>query len=110
MASEPPSNSGEETVDFLAARRTALAMGGLAALLWLLLGPDNPLVALMVTLCTANVGLAAIPLALRIPGRWYHVPRSERLLHMLLGVPAFGWMLERSGWNRIVALPMRNKK
>jgi hypothetical protein len=110
VAAEPSSNNHEKPVDVLAARRTTLAMGSLAVLLWFVLGPDNPFVPLTVTFCTANLGLAAIPLALRIPARWYYVPRGERLLHLLLGVPAFGWLLDRSGWNRTVALPMRQLK
>lgn len=59
---------------------------------------------------TANLGVAAIPIALRVPERWYRVPRGERFLHLLLGVPAFAWLLDRSGWNRNVALPMRQYK
>jgi hypothetical protein len=110
MAAEPSSNSRNKPVDLLAVRRITLFMGGLSVLMWFVLGPDNPLVALMVTGCTANLGLAAIPLALRIPERWYHVPSAERWLHVLLGVPFFGWLLDRSGWNRTVALPMRQLK
>ena len=103
--------NAEETADkSREAGGVTLLMGGLAAMLWLVFGPDNPLVALLVTFCTANLGLAVIPLALRIPERWYAVPPAERFLHLALGVPLFGWLLDRSGWNRTVALPMRNLK
>ncbi|MBO9518304.1 MAG: hypothetical protein J7493_09570 [Porphyrobacter sp.] len=105
-----PSNSQGKPVDMLAARNTCLSLGVVAAVMWLILGPNNPLVALTVTGSTANLGLAAIPLALRVPARWYHVPQWERQLHLLLGVPVFGWLLDHSGWNRTVALPMRQLK
>jgi hypothetical protein len=107
VTAEPAGTREPKPVDIAGARQTAIWMGGLAAVLWFFLGPDNPLVALLVTFCTANLGLAVIPLALRIPQRWYRVPQGERLLHLLLGVPVFGWLLDRSGWNRHVALPMR---
>jgi hypothetical protein len=89
------------------AQGITLLTGAMAVALWVVLGGGNPLVALMVTLCTANLGVAVIPLALRIPARWYRVAEGERWLHLALGVPAFGWLLDRSGWNRKVALPMR---
>jgi len=110
VATEPANTREPKPVDIAGARQTAISMGVLAALLWLLLGPDNPLVALLVTFCTANLGVAAIPLAVRVPARWYGVRPGERLLHRLLGVPVFGWLLDKSGWNRNVALPMRNLK
>jgi hypothetical protein len=110
MAGKPSSNSPGKPVDLLAARRIAWSIGAVAAVMWLVLGPDNPLVALMVTGSTANLGLAVIPLALRVPVRWYRVPSWERVLHLMLGVPVFGWLLDHSGWNRTVALPMRQLK
>lgn len=103
-------DSANKPVDVVAARRTALGMGGLALLLWLVMGPDNPIVALLVTFTTANLGLAVIPIARRIPARCYHVPSAERLLHVVLGVPVFGWLLDKTGWNRVVALPLRQQK
>lgn len=110
VAAEPGPTRQPEPIDPRAAGRTALGMGGLAALLWFFMGPDNPLVSPVVLFGTANLGLAAIPWALRVPRRWYHVPRGERLLHLLLGVPVFGWLLDVSGWNRKFALPMRQLK
>lgn len=42
-----------------------------------------------------------------VPPRWFRVPRSERVLHRILGVGVFGGLLEVSGWNRHVAKPLR---
>jgi hypothetical protein len=36
------------------------------------------------------------------------VPASERLLHRMLGVELFGWLLESAGYNARVADPLRN--
>jgi hypothetical protein len=107
MAAEPSVNGNDKPLDLAGPRATALAMGGAAVLLWFVLGPDNPFVAVVVTGGTMNLGLVAIPLAVRIPQRWYQVPRAERVLHGLLGVSLFGRLLDLSGWNRRVALPMR---
>jgi hypothetical protein len=68
---------------------------------WLKLGPGHPTVALMVVgwTCLLTPGLA-IPLnRLQSPG-WRRVPAGERVLHRILGVGIFGWLLERSGYNR----------
>jgi hypothetical protein len=35
------------------------------------------------------------------------VPAGERVLHRILGVGLFSWLLDISGWNRLVAKPMR---
>ena len=110
MAQEPSVNEASSPVDLRGARHTAYVMGGLAAVLWAVMGPDNPLVGAAVTFGTANLGLAVVPLALRLPEGSYRVPPGERFLHLALGVPAFGWLLDKSGWNRKVALPMRNLK
>jgi hypothetical protein len=40
-----------------------------------------------------------------LPPRWCHVPVGERVLHRILGVWIFGWLLERSGWNRSAVYP-----
>ena len=107
MAREQSPEDGAKPVDVRGARNTALFMGFLAALAWPIFGPDNPLFALMVTFCTANLGLAVVPLAQKIPARWYRVPSGERWVHIALGVPGFGWLLDKTGWNRTVALPLR---
>jgi len=49
----------------------------------------------------------AVPVMRRLPRHWFRVPAGERVLHRMLGVGIFGWLLERSGWNRHVADPMR---
>jgi hypothetical protein len=86
------------------------AMAGLVIVLWFGPGPDSPLYGLVVTGWTLNLGLVVAPLALRLPERWFRVPARERVLHRTLGVAAFGWLLDNSGWNRTVALPMRQLK
>jgi len=101
-----PTSRGESATTRNAIGITLLS-GALSTPLWVFLGPGNPLTAMMITFCTANLVLAVIPLALLIPARFYHVRPRERWLHRLLGVPAFGWLLDRSGWNRKVALALR---
>ena len=49
----------------------------------------------------------AVPVMRRLPRRWFRVPAGERVLHRMLGVGIFGWLLERSGWNRHIVDPMR---
>ena len=47
------------------------------------------------------------PVIQLLPRHWFRVPAGERVLHRALGVGIFGWLLDRSGWNRHLALPMR---
>ena len=47
------------------------------------------------------------PVMRHLPRHWFRVPTGERVLHRVLGVGIFGWLLERSGWNRHLAKPMR---
>ena len=49
----------------------------------------------------------AAPVMRRVPRQWFRVPAGERVLHRILGVGIFGWLLDVSGWNRLVAEPMR---
>ncbi len=74
---------------------------GVLTLWWFALGPDHPAVALLVTAWTFALtpGVAG-PAFHRVPRTWHRVHPSERLLHRMLGVGRFGWLLERSGWNR----------
>lgn len=44
----------------------------------------------------------------RLPGRWFRVPESERILHRIVGVGIFDWLLDAIGWNRRIAKPMRD--
>jgi len=65
------------------------------------IGPGHPVFALLVTIwtCVLTPGVAVAVLR-RLPPRWCRVPAGERVLHRLLGVGIFGWLLERSEWNR----------
>jgi hypothetical protein len=75
---------------------------------WFVLGPSNPWYAVGVVGITFALGPAvAAPVMRRVPPQWFRVPRSERVLHRILGVGVFGWLLDFSGWNRLVAKPMR---
>jgi hypothetical protein len=85
-----------------------LFMAGMLIFGWFVLGPDHPANGLMAVGWTLNLGpVVAGPVMLRLPARWFCVPAGERVLHRMLGVGVFGWLLDRSGWNRHVALPMR---
>jgi hypothetical protein len=79
-----------------------------SAVLWFLLGPGSPWYALTVVSGTFALGPAvAGPVMRRVPRHWFHVPASECVLHRLVGVGIFAWLLDTSGWNRRVAEPMR---
>jgi glycosyl-4,4'-diaponeurosporenoate acyltransferase len=68
---------------------------------WFARGPGHPAVALIVTVWTVVLTPGvAVPVLRRLPPRWCSVPAGERILHRVLGVWIFGWLLERSGWNR----------
>jgi hypothetical protein len=85
-----------------------LFMSGILIFFWLDRGPDHPFYGLLVVGWTLNLGpLVAAPVMLRLPAGWFYVPAGERVLHRMLGVGVFAWLLDRSGWNRHVALPMR---
>jgi hypothetical protein len=76
------------------------------------MGPDHPAYALLVAtwtfFLTPGVAIPAVVLATRLlPRRWFRVPAGERVLHRVLGVGIFAWLLERSGWNRRVVAPLR---
>jgi hypothetical protein len=78
-----------------------LIWAGVLMVWWFARGPDHPVCALIVTIWTAILtpGLA-VPVLKGLPPRWHRVPSGERVLHRILGVRIFGWLLERSGWNR----------
>jgi hypothetical protein len=76
------------------------------------IGPDHPAYALLVTtwtfFLTPGVAIPAVLLVTRLlPRHWFRVPAGERVFHRMLGVGNFGWLLERSGWNRHVIVPLR---
>jgi hypothetical protein len=76
--------------------------------LWFVLGPSSPGYAVSVAAWTFGLGPAvAGPLMRRVPRQWLRVPAGERVLHRIVGVEIFGWLLNVSGWNRRVAEPMR---
>jgi hypothetical protein len=75
---------------------------------WFVQGPSNPWYAVGVVGGTFALGPAvAAPVMRRAPRQWFRVPAGERVLHRIVGVGVFGWLLEVSGWNRLVAKPMR---
>jgi hypothetical protein len=75
---------------------------------WFVLGPSNPWYAVGVVGATFSLGPAVgAPVMRLVPRQWFHVPKGERVLHRILGVGIFGWLLNVTGWNRLVAKPMR---
>jgi hypothetical protein len=84
-------------------------MAGVLIFLWFDddVGPDHPVYALILTTWTFLLGPGvAIPVILRLPRHWFRVPAGERVLHRALGVGIFGWLLDRSGYNRRFVYPM----
>lgn len=76
---------------------------------WFVLGPSSPWYAVSVAMGTFSLGPAiASPIARQVPRRWFRVPAAERILHFIVGVGIFEWLLDVSGWNRHVAKPMRD--
>ena len=83
---------------------------------WFVLGPSSkaaaattPWYAVSVAWATGALVIAVPAPAVmrRVPRHWFHVPARERLLHRMLGVGVFGWLLDVSGWNRRVLEPLR---
>lgn len=75
---------------------------------WFVLGPSNPWYAVGILGMTFALGPAvAAPVMRRVPHQWFRVARSEHVAHRILGVGVFDWLLDVSGWNRLVAKPMR---
>jgi hypothetical protein len=75
---------------------------------WFVLGPSNPWYAVGVVGVTFSLGPAvAAPVMRRVPRQWFRVPAGESVLHRIVGVGIFGWLLDVFGWNRLVAKPMR---
>ena len=110
MNTEPSSKAGSRDLVSILNRDTHAAVAywigiligaGVLMVWWFARGPDHPVCALIVTIWTAILtpGLA-VPALKRLPPRWHRVPSGERVLHRILGVRIFGWLLERSGWNR----------
>ena len=74
---------------------------------WFVAGPGNPWYALMVAWGTCSLE-PAVPASLmrRVPRQWLRVPAGERVLHRIAGIGLFGWLLDVSGWNRLIK-PLR---
>ena len=79
------------------------------AVVWFVAGPGNLSCAWAVAwgTCALVPVLPATAFARRVPHQWFCVPARERLLHRMLGVGVFGWLLHVSGWNRKVLEPLR---
>ena len=76
---------------------------------WFVLGPSHPWRGAMVVWGTMSL-VPAVPapaVVRRVPRQWFRVPTGERLLHRMLGLGVFGWLLDVSGWNRRVLEPLR---
>jgi hypothetical protein len=82
---------------------------------WFVLGPASkvagattPWYAVSVAWATsALVVVVPSPVVRRLPRQWFRVHAGERVIHRMLGVGVFGWLLEVSGWNRRVLKPLR---
>jgi hypothetical protein len=73
--------------------------------LWFDVKP-GPMFGLLLAMWTLLLGPGmAIPVMLRLPPGWFHISAGERVLHRVLGVDVFGWLLARSGYNRRVVHP-----
>jgi hypothetical protein len=84
-----------------------LVYGGVLAFLWSRGKAGDPLYGLLVAGWTWVLGLGlAAPVMLRLPPRWFRVPEGERVVHRMLGVGVFAWLLERSTYNRRHVHPM----
>jgi hypothetical protein len=70
---------------------------------WFVSGPSNPGYAVMVAWVTCGLEPAvAAPIMRRVPRQWFRVPTGERVLHRIVGVGIFGWLLDVSGWNHLI--------
>lgn len=63
--------------------------------------PGRPIYGLFVVTWTFVLGPGvAIPVMRRVSPRWFRVSAGERVVHRMLGVGVFGWLLNRTGYNR----------
>jgi hypothetical protein len=78
---------------------------------WFILGPASKVAGATtpwyaVSVACGTFGLVvAVPapaVMRRAPRQWFRVPARERLLHRVLGVGVFGWLLDVSGWNHLI--------
>ena len=74
---------------------------------WFVLGPGNPWYALMLAWGTCSLDpVVHVVVMRRLPRQRSRVPAGERVLHRIVGVGIFGWLLDVSGWNRQIK-PLR---
>jgi hypothetical protein len=70
---------------------------------WFVLGPSHPLYAFMLVSGTSSLQpVLARPFMRPLPRQWFRVPDGERVLHRVLGVGHFWWLLDVIGWNRLI--------
>jgi Glycosyl-4,4'-diaponeurosporenoate acyltransferase len=70
---------------------------------WFVFGPSNPWYGLMVAWGTSSLQpVLAGPLTRPLPRQWFRVPDGERVLHRVLGIRLFWWLLDVIGWNRLI--------
>jgi hypothetical protein len=82
-------------------RLALLVIAVFLTVLWGALGPSNPLYAFMLVAGTSSLQpILSGPLKRRLPRQWFRVPDGERVLHRVLGVGHFWWLLDVIGWNR----------
>jgi len=83
---------------------------------WFILGPASKVAGLTTPWYAMGVACGTLGLVLvvpaqaimrRMPLQWFRVPAGERVLHRVIGVGIFGWLLDVSGWNRHVPEPLR---
>ena len=88
------------------------------AMLWFVIGPSNPhasggppawpyAMSVLWGTCSLVPSVPTAPVMRRVPRQWFRVPTGERVLHRIIGVGIFGWLLDASGWNRNVLEPLR---
>jgi hypothetical protein len=84
-------------------RLALLFMATYLTVLWFFGGPSNPWYAVMVAWGTCSLEPAvAAPIMRRVPRQWFRVPTGERVLQRVVGVGIFAWLLDVSGWNRLI--------
>ncbi len=93
-----------------------LSLATYLTVFWFVLGPASkvagattPWYAMSVACGTFGlvVAVPAPAVVRRVPCQWFRVPGGERVLHRIIGVGVFGWLLDVSGWNRRVLEPLR---
>ncbi len=109
MIEDPPSPKSNPMAVFQSGwyRLALLFFAAYLTVFWFVMGPANPWYAVAVAWGTCSVE-PAIPAAVmrRVPRQWLRVPAGEHALHRIAGIGVFGWLLDVSGWNRLIK-PMR---